>query len=802
MSNMEPSLQPSFTFPSRHSLANYASGILDLSSSTQRLLVKPAHNTDISITTSLENPLIQPPTLDKDVMDVKGVLPVIPPIYVQPGLAEGMTELAKLTAANVNVTQVTSANNALKRGNFKAAENIIGRPLTAEEMANRTVTPNIKRSEGNPNEKYHFSYDRGEMGTRINKQTPYNNMELELLAQKSEPAFLHAVARHLGVADAQVPHLKTLLGFTGDTVLGFVQGTNQQKHGILTALHYKWLKFKNMGPEEYREHLRNGAFDTGPNAAHPQRRPKPEEPAATSVRLDSPRVGTEEESKYAADLDMKGDDLEQFPNAPIFDNVHGDVMDIPMAPPYENSAHEFHGASDNLGRDDIPMAPAYEEQPRSSLVTPQVLQTTQVNQRMSDVRTELTLQQQIDAGRSRLRRADIAQVGEAPQDPDEMTGVMGELRREIDRRGVRLREESDDEDNDWATPPGSPVRHNRYQAPISEEDVKYSGVDMKESLIDEVNLPNPNSVDEVPRLDENDEYNIRVPAPETDAEMAERIRRHHPRYKYYSTNFNMGPDYNARVREQIRRGQEHGTGIGTRPHRTMKRKRLQPTANPSDNFLPDTSSFYDKGAVMSGRLMQQTGKNAIPISAQIQVQNTHQYRETPLQEWVRHPNMSTDLKPQPIPIAQYVAGGVGKRSKKVRFGGYMVDHHKLLSQGVLSVSHPSGKKVKGMSNTEVSPAMKEVIHSIVTGGKVNTKKLNAQEKLYLRDLLHKSAANVDLGADVNVTPTKQLSLILGEIEAGNDAPELKTQLRKLLPALKRSKVLTAEQVSDISKHYL
>jgi hypothetical protein len=59
-----------------------------------------------------------------------------------------------------------------------------------------------------------------------------------------------------------------------------------------------------------------------------------------------------------------------------------------------------------------------------------------------------------------------------------------------------------------------------------------------------------------------------------------------------------------------------------------------------------------------------------------------------------------------------------------------------------------------------------------------------------------------LGADVNVAPTQQLQLILGEMEAGNDASELKTQLRKLLPQLKRSKVLSAEQVSDISKHYL
>src|ERR1700678_2008978 len=97
---MEPSLQPSFTFPSRHKFANYAGGIRDLASATQRLLVVPKNATDINTETAWQNPLTIPKTLDKEVIDVKPVLPVDTPIYVQPGLAEGMTDLAKLTAAD------------------------------------------------------------------------------------------------------------------------------------------------------------------------------------------------------------------------------------------------------------------------------------------------------------------------------------------------------------------------------------------------------------------------------------------------------------------------------------------------------------------------------------------------------------------------------------------------------------------------------------------------------------------------------------------------------------------------------
>jgi hypothetical protein len=54
----------------------------------------------------------------------------------------------------------------------------------------------------------------------------------------------------------------------------------------------------------------------------------------------------------------------------------------------------------------------------------------------------------------------------------------------------------------------------------------------------------------------------------------------------------------------------------------------------------------------------------------------------------------------------------------------------------------------------------------------------------------------------NVTPHKQLQLILGEIDAGNDAPELKTQLRKLLPILKSSGKISAAQAESIKSHFL
>lgn len=236
----------------------------------------------------------------------------------------------------------------------------------------------------------------------------------------------------------------------------------------------------------------------------------------------------------------------------------------------------------------------------------------------------------------------------------------------------------------------------------------------------------------------------------------------------------------------------------------MKHQHLEPRAN-EQQWLPETDSFSPYGGVLSGNLMRRTGYDAVPLSAQIQVQNTHQYRETPLVQWVKNPHAEQVDKTEIIPIAQQSrpkrSPGVGRRAKKVQFGGYLVDHHKLLTDNVLSLSHPSGKKVKGFPNREISEGLKDAIHQVLTGGKVNSRKLSPADKLRLKDLLSRSAADVDVGGDVNVTPTKQLQLIMGEMSAGNDAPELKKQLKKLLPILVKGGNISKEQASNIREHY-
>lgn len=691
---MEPSLQPSFTFPSRHQLQNYAKGIVDLSSATQRLLVKPKYNTDINIETALQNPLTIAKTLDKDVIDVKAVIPIEPNIYVQPGLAEGMTNLAKLTVSDKEIMAVTSANNALKRGNYKAAEKIVARPLTVEEMQNRSITPETRSSENNPGVKYGVKFNDVAFGAQVDKNSQYNFHQREKMLREAEPFFVNSIAEHLGISPYQVSHLKTTMGFSGDSVLGYYNGRPARRQDILKQFQYAWNAMQmGQGQDrmDFRRQMEGEPLHQGERAARAQAQDRQQRaqngppPEAAEPNFPDPPVGP--------DLARMGHRLDRAINGQPNPGVPGmsdeefwaeeEKENYPPPDPAVGGASNPSGVG-IIGMSDVPDPPGG----GPPIIHPQMFEQAVINAPLQ------------------------------PPRPMEETDFKIQLLNALNRRN------RDERVQDYFPP------------------------------------------DHVELVDSEDE---KMP-------------------------------HSSERTEAAYHEEEMGMGIGGKKRkRTIKKQHHMPY--PKKEFVPDTDGFYPQGGVLSGNLMKSTGFNAVPLSAQIQVANTHQWNETPLQEWIRHPQQTEVIKPVPIPVSQY-RGGIPARSKKVKFGNYLIDHHKLISGGVLSVSHPTGKKVKGMPNREISEGLREVIHAIITGQKVNTKKLSPSEKLQLKDLMHKSVAAVNLGGDVNVSPTKQLTLILGEMEAGNDSEQLKSQLRKLLPSLKRGKCITAEQCADISKHYL
>lgn len=143
-------MQPSFTFTSRQDWNNLAVG-LDSIIKTQLVNSHAKTPFDINLETAFYPNNVLPPPNELEVLDVKTVLPICPPIYVQPSIAQGLTAVAIDDAAAQQITQVLSANNALKRGNTAAAEYLLKRPLTAEEIQNKTITPQVRQSNSGQN---------------------------------------------------------------------------------------------------------------------------------------------------------------------------------------------------------------------------------------------------------------------------------------------------------------------------------------------------------------------------------------------------------------------------------------------------------------------------------------------------------------------------------------------------------------------------------------------------------------------------------------------------------------------------
>lgn len=171
---MEPSLQPSFTFPSRHDKANLATG-LKAQLNMDYVTSVPARATDINIETDLYRADVIVPMGQKETLDPKGVLPMPQNIYVQPGIAEGLTNVSQRDNAELTIMKTMSANNALKRGNYQAAEHVMGRGTTVEEIQNQTTTPSKRSSQmGGPD--IHVGRRSQHIGVPVRNGPNYQSM--------------------------------------------------------------------------------------------------------------------------------------------------------------------------------------------------------------------------------------------------------------------------------------------------------------------------------------------------------------------------------------------------------------------------------------------------------------------------------------------------------------------------------------------------------------------------------------------------------------------------------------------------
>lgn len=787
-------MQPSYTFPSRKVYANRALG-LQAQINLQQLTTVPKRATDISTETGLQPSTTVPKTLDKDVFYVPTVLPVVAPQYVQPGQAEGLTHVAQGQQFELQVLKVTSANNALKRGNYKAAESILGRQLSAEEITNKTVTPNVRSSESG--QKVHVGNHIDALGSRMNKGVSKEAEDFEMRFA-SEPFFNDlATALNLGLTEedalrmgipfpvkvtpGQVARLKTAFGYVGD--LDFSKyGMSQSRESRARAVGgmYDAIKHQMTMTHEARlEQLKMQQAMAGANYRKNQQREQerkvhdPDEANAPGDAGQADPLNTGEEDAKA-DVEEEADDEYKDAFQP-----QGPFQRRPM--PSEPVGVRSALDAEYFGRRDPDVAGA-SRNPILQAMGP--TNVTYIDPTVKDV----------------FYGAYGDQDGEPMTEPAnvlEQSVIQVDLPGNRRSNGLRLKIDQLEEAQRQL------VRVESKQEAEAKIEPDDDLTDADKAMI-VLNAPRGRR----PRGDDGPEVGQALPKFARNAESQESqrgIKRSRSEWSRMAREH--GPAKSRRTGGALNVG-ALGTHHGNRRSYSKRHDRGNPYAD--DRFLPDAEGYDPRGAVVSGDLMRRTGTDAMAISAQLQVPETHQWTEIPVRRFREFPNMTeearTELQPIPQNTSRAMPGpsrrrGVG-RTGRVPFGKYMLDMGKLSGGVVAMVHHGTGRKIRSFPNRPTTPGLTHALNAVVSGGQIQHRRLSAHDKLYMNRLVRTSGADVDLPSDVNMPPGEQLKVLLGEIDAGNDSVDIKHQLRGVVTTLKRMKQLSTEQAGDIAQHYL
>lgn len=146
---------------------------------------------------------------------------------------------------------------------------------------------------------------------------------------------------------------------------------------------------------------------------------------------------------------------------------------------------------------------------------------------------------------------------------------------------------------------------------------------------------------------------------------------------------------------------------------------------------------------------------------------------------------------------------------KIPFGKFLIDRKKLMRQNILSISDQRGLKVNGFPNISVSDNMVKFF----TRKQLNTKKYNLTdvEQQLISRLMNRANAEIGVSKSklikedskqiVNILKN-EMEVVCGELNAGNDNPELKNQLADILKKLLLLGAITKEMARRIAREFI
>jgi len=154
------------------------------------------------------------------------------------------------------------------------------------------------------------------------------------------------------------------------------------------------------------------------------------------------------------------------------------------------------------------------------------------------------------------------------------------------------------------------------------------------------------------------------------------------------------------------------------------------------------------------------------------------------------------------------ASGLGVHLKKlpkvIKLGHIHINPSNLYYEHILSVRNPKNKPLRAYKDEHVSAYLASLLIKLIEGGnikKYELQQLSNHEMMIYDNLIRRSKLHTQNDHTFETTAGKmrqRLEVLEGELEAGNNNPEIKGEIHGLLFKLAHAKVIS--QV-DANKHW-
>ena len=143
----------------------------------------------------------------------------------------------------------------------------------------------------------------------------------------------------------------------------------------------------------------------------------------------------------------------------------------------------------------------------------------------------------------------------------------------------------------------------------------------------------------------------------------------------------------------------------------------------------------------------------------------------------------------------------------VSFGKLKILLHKLYYKNTLVVKHKDGSNIIGLPNLKVSDEFVKLIMKLLKGDKIRNSDLSVLKTIELH-LYNRLITLADLHKSHPIDGEKtiehlkhRLEVLTGEINAGNDAHEIISELHKIVHSLKDFRAISIKDANEFIKQF-